>query len=134
MEEHHQQTGHEESDASIAAIVWTGAALAVAVAMVCLIVYTAFWYLADHPLSAPRPNPMAASGDQVPPAPRLEDHPAIEVHELHSEEDKILTTYGWTDKQKGVVRIPIDRAMELRLERGFSTTPSKATNKTGGKK
>jgi len=33
----------------------------------------------------------------------------------------VLSTYGWTDKNAGVVRIPIDRAMELQLERGFPT-------------
>jgi hypothetical protein len=32
---------------------------------------------------------------------------------LREEADKALTTYGWVDKNKGVARIPIDRAMEL---------------------
>jgi hypothetical protein len=34
---------------------------------------------------------------------------------LREEADKALTTYGWTDKNKGVARIPIERAMELTL-------------------
>src|SRR3979411_1506254 len=29
------------------------------------------------------------------------------------EEAKSLTTYGWIDKNKGIARIPIDRAMEF---------------------
>ena len=32
---------------------------------------------------------------------------------LREEADKALTTYGWIDKNKGVARIPIARAMEL---------------------
>ncbi|MGB9475966.1 MAG: hypothetical protein WCE87_12950 [Candidatus Udaeobacter sp.] len=32
---------------------------------------------------------------------------------LREEADKSLTTYGWIDKNKGVARIPIARAMEL---------------------
>jgi hypothetical protein len=32
---------------------------------------------------------------------------------LRDEADKALTTYGWIDKNKGVARIPIERAMEL---------------------
>jgi hypothetical protein len=32
---------------------------------------------------------------------------------LREEADKALTTYGWIDKNKGVTRIPIGRAMEL---------------------
>jgi hypothetical protein len=31
--------------------------------------------------------------------------------------------YGWVDKEGGVTRIPIDRAMELMLQRGFATRP-----------
>ena len=32
---------------------------------------------------------------------------------VREEDAKALTTYGWIDKNKGVARIPIDRAMEL---------------------
>src|SRR5690606_8893218 len=32
---------------------------------------------------------------------------------------RLLTTYGWADKQEGRVRIPIDRAMEKALEEGL---------------
>src|SRR5437762_5232762 len=32
---------------------------------------------------------------------------------LHEESQKELTTYAWVDKNKGVARIPIDRAMEV---------------------
>ena len=41
------------------------------------------------------------------------------MQELNAQEDKILSTYGWTDKPLGIVRIPIDQAMELQLKRGF---------------
>jgi len=34
-------------------------------------------------------------------------------------EHEILTTYGWADKSAGVVRIPIDRAKDLLIERGL---------------
>ncbi len=121
------ETGHETHDASVRLVVWTIAGLGVGVVLVGFFIYAMFHYLADHPLSTPRVNPMAeVDQTQLPPAPRIEDHPAIEVHELHSQEDEILSTYGWTDKSKGIVRIPIDRAMELQLERGF---PTKAKGK-----
>ena len=32
---------------------------------------------------------------------------------LREEADKALTSYGWIDKNKGVARVPIERAMEL---------------------
>jgi hypothetical protein len=129
----HHKTGHEESDASIQGIAFTAAGLAVTVALVYLLVSGIFWYLAEHPLSTPPPNPMAETDpQQFPPQPRLDVHPTIEVQELRSDEDKILSTYGWTDKEKGVVRVPIDRAMELQLERGLPTKPG--VKPSGGKK
>ena len=36
-------------------------------------------------------------------------------------QEKLLNTYGWIDRQNGIVRLPIDRAMELLLERGLPT-------------
>jgi hypothetical protein len=114
--------GHEESDASVGPIVYFGGGLALVIAAVCCLVYVVFGYLADHPTGTPRPNPMAETElQQFPPAPRIEEHPAIEMRELRSQEDVLLSTYGWTDKDKGIVRVPIDKAMELQLQRGFPT-------------
>jgi hypothetical protein len=42
---------------------------------------------------------------------------------LRREEDAILTSYGWVDRQAGVVRIPIDVAMQQVLEEGFLAAP-----------
>src|SRR5580704_7806074 len=87
-----QPSGHEESDASIPGIALTAAGLAVTVALVYLLVSGIFWYLADHPLSTPQPNPMAETNQQqFPPVPRLDVHPTVELQELRSDEDKILS-------------------------------------------
>jgi|SRR5665213_237975 len=114
-------SGHETRDAGVRPIVLTGAVLAVVIGMVGLIVYGTFSYLAKHRATAAQSNPMSVGDSQIPPEPRIEEHPAIAIQELHAQEDKTLSTYGWTDKKTGVVRIPIDRAMELQLMRGFPT-------------
>jgi hypothetical protein len=46
--------------------------------------------------------------------------------ELVEHEEIRLTTYGWVDKEKGVVRIPIDRAMTLLVEE-VGETPAPET-------
>ena len=112
------KTGHELTDTPITPIVLTGAFLAAGAALVMLIVYGTFHFFATHPLSTPV-SPMAQTETQVPPEPRLAEHPAVEIQQLHEQEDKTLTTYGWQDKANGVVRIPIDRAIDLELERGY---------------
>lgn len=37
----------------------------------------------------------------------------LEILQTAREEAKVLNTYGWVDKSKGTVRIPIERAMQL---------------------
>ena len=39
------------------------------------------------------------------------------------QEEQTLNSYGWVDQQAGVVRIPIDRAMDLLAQRGLPTRP-----------
>ena len=126
MQAHEPATGHETRDVSVRMVVFTLGFLAMGAAIVCLLIYGIFWYLADHPLSVAPPNPLAETDkQQFPPVPRIEEHPTIELKDLRAQEDKILTTYGWTNKNAGIVRIPIDRAMELQSERGFPTRKEK---------
>jgi len=40
-------------------------------------------------------------------------------HVLPHAENEKLGSYGWVDKEGGVTRIPIDRAMDVMLQRGF---------------
>src|SRR5215472_6264969 len=45
---------------------------------------------------------------------------------LHEETQKDLTNYAWVDKNKGVARIPIDRAMKLTVAELAQKKPSPA--------
>src|ERR1700733_2132931 len=46
--------------------------------------------------------------------------------DLNSDNQKVLTQYRWVDKSKGVVGIPIDRAMDLVLVQLQSNKPHPA--------
>jgi hypothetical protein len=63
-----------------------------------------------HPLAAER---------EVPPEPRLQAAPSADLAEFRAREEERLSTYGWIDRQAGVVRLPIERAMELVLNEGL---------------
>ena len=58
-------------------------------------------------------------GERLPPEPRLQTEPREDLAALRTREDATLSSYGWVDRNAGVVRIPIDRAMELTLQRGL---------------
>jgi hypothetical protein len=53
------------------------------------------------------------------PQPRLLIKPGASLAELRTAEDTDLNSYGWVDRTAGIARIPIDRAMQLLLERGL---------------
>lgn len=54
------------------------------------------------------PSPRGSDYEQTRAQKRME-----RLKALHEENQKALTTYAWLDKNKGLARIPIDRAMEL---------------------
>jgi hypothetical protein len=62
-----------------------------------------------------------ANPNRIPPEPRLQPHPANELQSLRRHEDDVLNHYGWVDQKAGVVRIPVDKAMDILARRGFPT-------------
>jgi hypothetical protein len=63
---------------------------------------------------------MAASNPRKePPEPRLQKAPVLDLREFRAGEDAVLHTYGWVDPEKGVVRIPVERAMEIVAKEGL---------------
>ena len=51
--------------------------------------------------------------------PRLEPNPLAPRLAMRAREKELLGSYAWVDRGAGVARIPIDRAMELLVERGL---------------
>ena len=107
--------------------------LTVAMVLSFGIVYGAFWLFErqertasrtaqQFPLAAP---PATADGrpaeraERPRPTPALQTQPFMDVYTLRQGESEKLTTYGWVDKDGGVARIPIDRAMEVLLQKGL---------------
>ncbi len=111
---------HEVHDAEARPIVLYGVALAIGAAIVFVIVFFIFHYFTSQPLTDVTANPMATK-DQAPPSPHVEEYPASDFRELRIHENQVLGSYGWVDKKTGVVRVPIDRAMETVLKRGLPT-------------
>jgi hypothetical protein len=96
--------------------------LAVAMVISVGIVYGTFWFFEGRERSAnavAQKYPLAVGQHKEPPAPNLQKQPFKDVYELRLGEAAKLGSYGWVDKDGGIARIPIDRAMDVMLERGF---------------
>ena len=114
----HGRVGHETSDVNPLYVGLFGLGLAMMIALVLLALGRIFWrFEAAAERADPPQSPLA--GEQTPPLPRLQDQPAVELARLRREEDQRLTSYGWIDRKQRVVRVPIDRAIEILAERGL---------------
>lgn len=118
--------GHEERDVSAAPI----ALSAVVLAAVCAGAFLAMWLLfgvfADREARrSPPASPLAATyGPKEPPAPRLQPNPIADLEIMRARDHAALSGYAWVDRDAGVVRIPIERAIELLAARGLPVRPA----------
>jgi hypothetical protein len=114
---------YERSDVNVRGILGFGLGLVIAAAVIHLLM----WWLLDalairEAAQEPPPSPLAVRpGQSVPPEPRLQISPPRDMQELRAAEETLLHSYGWVDQQAGVVRIPIERAMQVLVERGLPT-------------
>ncbi len=122
-EEKHTPTnehGYETTDAAIGKVVIYSVALVVFVALVFGAILLLFNFLAVQTAQeAAPPPPLLQEAELLPPQPRLQRVPAGDLRRMKAVDETVLNSYGWVDKENGVVRIPIDQAMELTLERGL---------------
>ena len=119
--------GHEERDVNVIAVTRFGIGLSLILVVSLFAVWGLFTLFknreAKEPAGAPPAAWMGANAHRLPPEPRLEEHPAAELQDVRSAEEQILNGYGWIDRDKGVVRIPIDRAMDILAQRGLPARP-----------
>ena len=118
--------GYETRDANLPAILW----LAVSITAMVLVAHLVLWVLLRAlEGSAARRDPVIsplAETAPLPPEPRLQNTPVRDLAEFRAQEEKVLGSYGWADKEKTKVRIPIARAMELLVERGEPKSEAQA--------
>ena len=137
---HHASPLPIETDGiSYSGIVWFVVILTVTT-LVCMVLMwallKAFKYQADNN-PAPSRSRLAASEAERPAAegrvypevtaigpaaaggPQLLVNEPINLAAQREREHQMLTTYGWADQNAGTIRIPLDKAKELLLQRGL---------------
>lgn len=135
-------TGHgdyERRDIGVAGILYFLAGLAVAGVLVYFIVNGIFSYFdkrfeAEQAPVSPLVKNAPADTRHIPPqyngdyekylkeqfpAPQLEVNERTELNDVRLREENTLSSYDWVDQKSGIVRIPIDRAMDLLAQRGL---------------
>lgn len=109
--------GFETRDVPPRRVLLVGMALVAGAGLIALLLL-GMVRLLEIGATKPAPGPLAAI-ERVPPAPRLQAEPALELEEMRARDALILESYGWIDREAGIARIPIARATALLVERGW---------------
>lgn len=110
--------GYEKRDISTRGVLWFAAAMVVA----AVVMHIGVWLfeLALGQVYAPGPVASRIGRPQIEaPPPQLQSSPAADLQQMRAEEDVILNSYGWINREAGIIRIPIERAMEITSKRGL---------------
>jgi len=109
---------YETRDVNFRAVLGLAAGIVLGGAIVC----GGLWLLlASLRAEARRKEPVVsplAKTQPAPPAPRLQDAPALDYRAFREQEDERLRSYGWIDREQKIARMPIERAIDLLAERG----------------
>jgi hypothetical protein len=143
---------HEESDVAVRPLLWFVGGLTFFTIIVCVAMLLLFMFFQNREESQElAASPLARQGaERLPPEPRLQLAPGWEVTNdegkrrdlsygtqtnyvpqpwsewvlVNEEWQRELKEYGWADQQAGTARIPVERAIDLYLERRAKPQPT----------
>lgn len=114
-----RQLHHESYAVEIRPFVLFAVGLAVLVVVSVSLMAWLFGYFGGRQVRQEAPLLLFREERQPPPAPRLQVDPPADLRKLRAAEDAVLQSYGWVDRDAGIVRVPVERAIELLAERGL---------------
>lgn len=117
-----EQAGYELRDANPRAILGFLAALFLALLVISGLMWGWFHYL-QATVKLPAPTSPFSNVRQIPPGPQLQVNAREDLRKSNAQQQQELENYAWDNRQAGTVRVPIERAMELLLQRGLPVLP-----------
>jgi hypothetical protein len=112
-----RRPGYEERDISVRVVTLFAASLVIALIVVHYLASGTFHHFAEQSSGYPPPSPLAATREKYT-GPRLLVDQKLDMEAFRASEDTLLSNYGWVDRSRGIVRIPIDRAIDLLAQQG----------------
>jgi hypothetical protein len=113
------QVGHELSDLRPGYIALFGIALTAVIVAAAVITSLLIHFKAAEHSRQETPVPRLAREREATPGARLQVDANKDLRQMRAGEDAVLNSYGWVDKDSGIVRIPIERAMEILAKKGL---------------
>jgi hypothetical protein len=121
-----EESPYEKGDVHFRGVLIFAVALVVGVVLTLALVGGMIALLAQRSPSSMRASP-TGTPSVVPPPPVLQAQPWEDLRRYREEQSRILLDYAWIDRKAGIVRIPVERAMELVIERGPAPSAGERT-------
>lgn len=127
----HPDVAYEHQDLSPRAIIAFLVGLIVTIAIIQFVVYGLYYFFSGNRV-VPEPrsasiitpsNTLPAGQDPVQrfPQPTLQPDPPADLNKFVAREEQHLNSYGYVDQQKGIMYIPIERAIDIVAQQGLPT-------------
>jgi len=112
---------HEETDINVWAVGKFAVAMMLVAVAALFLLFGLFRYLLSREGGPPAGRSQVAASEPAKafPQPQLQEHEVLDLKAIRAAEDQVLNSYAWIDPEANVVRIPIDRAIDLLAERGL---------------
>jgi hypothetical protein len=129
-----QEKGHEIRDARFSNVFMFGFGMIVLVVMAGIVIAAVVYKMTGwFENELPPPPQFQAQTNELPPQPRIEVQGRRDLNEFRAAEEQQLNSYGWVNKDQGIIRIPIDQAMRIIAEKGLPQNPAGGTGSPGKK-
>src|ERR1041385_507696 len=115
----HRDVMFEARDVDASVIGWIAVGVIVAAFLIHGIVTASYGYFSRTEFRNQQPVTLVQQAVPSPTVPTLQVNPSADLERLSESERMALSSYGWVDQQKGIVRVPIDEAMKRVLEKGL---------------
>lgn len=114
-----KESGPEKDITHARPLVWALVAIILGAAIIALALLIAYRLIQEPEAKSPEQEPPmeqeAAGNEQA----ALQRAPQEDLAEYESRMEQRLHSVGWVDREQGIVHMPIDRAMDLLVQRGL---------------
>jgi hypothetical protein len=114
--------GYETRDANVGGVFHFLVYLSIVLVFTMLLCWGLFRYFSVDQANPAPASPFAGTR-QLPSGAQLQVNPRQDLLRFRAEQDKSLESYAWENRTGGIVRVPIERAMELLLQKGVPVAP-----------
>ena len=117
-ERRNSDVAFEHSDIRSVAVVGSGIGVLTGTLLAIGLLYFVFLYFrSTHHDPVPRAE-LAPEFQRIR-QPVLQGSPRLDLQELRKRDNRLLNQYTWVDKQKGIVSLPVDHAIDKLLSQGM---------------